>query len=156
MLDPGGNNVVIVRSTFLHKLIEEERETGVLEFDVKTPEDVYTSQAGNYRHRREGLSVRIDKADRDGVWHPRKRTDVLLRDVAPKRKRLYLQRELLSSQSHEVFLSTRKNPVRFAIKMASNEFRYYAIDNRLLRGMVKFAIQVIRLALRLIRVKVIK
>lgn len=154
--DPGGNNVVIVRSADLQEIVGNGRADGSLTFDEKTADDVYASQAGNYRHRREGLSVRVANAEREGVWHPRKRVEPGDYKVSDDRRELYNHRERLSSSSHIVFSGVRKNPLAFAVRMGAAEIKYYRLNKRLFRGSAKLAIQVGRLAVRLLRYRVFR
>lgn len=154
--DPGGNNIVVVRSSLLREIVLSGIEDGELLFSSSSPEDVFASQAGNYRHRREGLAVRVIQAEESNQWHPTKRIYPDRYVIEDSRVRLYEQRGKLSEISHELFLKSRKRPLFFAMKMLPHEIYYYHLSGRLARGTVKVAIQLAALLYRTVKYKILK
>ncbi|MDW9182278.1 Coenzyme F420 hydrogenase/dehydrogenase, beta subunit C-terminal domain [Escherichia coli] len=79
--DPKGTNIVISRnkeiSSLMNKALREQR----LHLDNILVDDIVKAQAGNYRHRREGLKVRIQDADLKNIWHPKKREFYYLKNI---------------------------------------------------------------------------
>lgn len=107
--DSGGTNVVVVRNELMGALIDEGIATGELALDPLGPEETVQSQAGNFRHRREGLAVRLAARERAGAWHPPKRVSAKEAGATdPKRKRIYELRERLSELSHVAFLEAKQ------------------------------------------------
>lgn len=154
--DPGGNNIVIVRSPEIHEIISSGIEHGELSFSNGTVEDVVLSQSGNYRHRREGLGIRIEAAERNKEWYPKKRTALLeSTGVTAARRKLYEQRSRMSGMSHDVFLKSGKNPLVFAVKMIPQEIYYYHLSGRLFKGVAKVIVGISRLLYRLVRYRVV-
>lgn len=147
--DPGGNNVVIVREKVIDEIIREGQKSTVLRLDVKTPNEVQESQEGNYRHRREGLLVRMENAERKGTWYPEKRIFCDVSNISIRRRNLYLHREYISRLSHDVFLASDKKPLLFAMRMSIPEIKYYWLSSRLVRGLAKLSIQFCRLTARM-------
>jgi len=147
--DPGGNNVVVVRAKVIDEIVREGQKSAVLRFDVKTPNEVQESQEGNYRHRREGLLVRMENAEREGTWYPEKRILCDVSNISIRRRNLYLHREYISQLSHDAFLASDKKPLLFAMRMFIPEIKYYWLSSRLVRGLAKLSIQFCRLTARI-------
>jgi len=136
---PQGTNIVIVRNTEIAHLLDEGRVEGALELVEQSVDKVYESQAGNYRHRREGLSVRILDAEARGAWHPAKRITASTFDVSERRAKIYRLRAVISGKSHTAFRDAkeRRSFLVFYMKMFPLEMRYYWLNERLLKGMAK-------------------
>lgn len=124
--DPRGTNIVVVRNSEIGRLLAAGAAAGDLRWDELTPRDVYRSQAGNYRHRRDGLAYRLWKKDRAGAWRPRKRTSPDPERVRPGRRRVYDLREELARVSHTAFLAAKRagSFARFEQAMAPLVSRY--------------------------------
>lgn len=56
--DGKGTNIVITRSELADDLLNQGKETGELELDIITLEQVYASQQGSFNHRQDGYSMR--------------------------------------------------------------------------------------------------
>lgn len=94
--DPAGNNVVVVRDPTLRNLIlTHQRE---LSIDSITAERVYQSQAGGFRHRRQGLAHRLFLAQQANRWHPKKRVEAR-KSKFPVRRKIYEYRIRLREES---------------------------------------------------------
>lgn len=120
--DPGGNSVIIVRNKKLDNLLKAARANRGLVLKDASPEDIYTSQAGNYRHRWEGLSVRLSEADVRGEWRPQKRIQAGQFKIDRNRTKIYKLRSVIASKSHILFLQAKRN---YSIKwFQRNIFRY--------------------------------
>jgi len=102
-IDWRGTNVVVARDQKLAELLSQGAQDGDLTLDVLGPDDVARTQAGNFRHRREGLAVRLAD-DRDaGRWSPTKRVAPGRDHVTPDRVELIRRRRALSETTHEAF-----------------------------------------------------
>lgn len=125
--DSRGTNIVITRNPRLNELVTEAAQSGPLRLDSLHPDKIVESQAANYRHRREGLSVRIDNASKTDTWHPTKRVKVDDFDVGETRKKIYLLRSQLSERSHIEFLKAKRmnSLIIFLTKMISTELEYF-------------------------------
>lgn len=139
--DPAGSNIVVVRHERIAQLIAEGIADDRLALTEQTVEAVYQSQAGNYRHRQEGLSVRINEADTRKEWHPPKRIQADSFQVSEHRKRIYAFRTALAKRSHEVFFEAKQRSsfLYFYRKMLPMELRYFRLNGNLLKGMTKSA-----------------
>jgi hypothetical protein len=97
-----GTNIIVSRSDVFEKYLKKyENEIFIEEVSV---DDFYETQAGNYRHRRDGMKVRIENAS---YWVPTKRT-LSNEKVSPKRNALYLYRQYLSEKSITFFNIAKK------------------------------------------------
>ena len=136
MADNGGDNIVIVRHPVISKLLACGIEQGKLAMDSLTVDDVIQSQAGNYRHRQEGLSVRIADAEKRGVWQPKKRVRPSDYSLSKDREKLYMTRMLLSEKSHKAFYSAKKGGSLwiFMLKMFPYELYYNYLNKRVVKG----------------------
>jgi coenzyme F420-reducing hydrogenase beta subunit len=102
--DPRGTNIVVSRSSLIDSLFEEGQAAGEIEVFEASPEDVVASQAGGFRHRREGLAVRLADDAAAGLSVPRKRVSEHLADeVPPRRKEVLRQRRRMARLSHLAF-----------------------------------------------------
>lgn len=137
--DSGGTNIVIVRDKKIAELIQQGINNGGLVLSEQPVEKVYESQAGNYRHRQEGLSLRIAQAEKIGVWHPRKRIQAGSFDISRRRRKIYDLRVRISNRSHQAFLEAkRKNSFAlFYMKMLPLELKYLYLNGGLIKGILK-------------------
>ncbi|WP_394554212.1 Coenzyme F420 hydrogenase/dehydrogenase, beta subunit C-terminal domain [Agromyces sp. MMS24-JH15] len=99
-----GMNVIVSRRPELDALLRESAE---LVLDELTLDEVAATQAGNFRHRRVGLSVRLHDDVAAGRPVPVKRVPASLEGVDRTRVRLVRQRRLISRRSHEAFADAR-------------------------------------------------
>lgn len=98
-----GTNLVVVRDERFAKLLEVGRSRGEIELEDLSPEDLVETQAGNFRHRREGLAVRLADDRAQGVRTPAKRVAPSLSGVSPARIKVIRTRRELSRVSHGAF-----------------------------------------------------
>lgn len=97
-----GHNVVVIRHPTLSQIIDEGAVAGVITRHPLGPDRAAESQAGNFRHRREGLQLRLYDDQAAGRWTPSKRV-VPSQDIPRRRKPIVRARRILSSSSHEKF-----------------------------------------------------
>lgn len=148
--DSGGRNILVVRNIQLLALLEVGLRESRIELIEEKVNKVYESQAGNYRHRQEGLSVRQEVAKKINIWYPVKRINKNNFDVSFERKKLYLHRELIAEKSHELFLEAKKSNsfLLFVIKILPLQFKYYLINKRLLKHTVVYFYQIFKYIFR--------
>jgi len=98
--DSLGTNIITIRHPDLLNLLEESKdELNLIEL---SPKKIYESQAGGFRHRRQGLSYRLYLKDQNQQWRPEKRFPAS-NHISAKRKRIYEKRLLITKESHESF-----------------------------------------------------
>jgi len=107
--DPQGTSLLILRNTELLEIINKYNNKEVLHLSELTADDVAKAQAGGFRHRREGLSFRIDRKEKNNIWYPIKRVKAGDFKLKRKRKRLYILREKIAKKSHMAFLKALEN-----------------------------------------------
>jgi coenzyme F420 hydrogenase subunit beta len=107
--DSGGTNVVVVRSRVLHALLTDAVAEGRLHLDSIAVEKVVESQAGGFRHRRDGLAYRLKLEDGAGRWRPAKRVAPSASHLAAKLREIYMLRYELGKTSHAVFAAAKAN-----------------------------------------------
>src|SRR5690606_39067049 len=139
-------NIVVVRHARISDLIRGGIESGFLALSEQPVDKVYESQAGNYRHRQEGLSLRIAQADAKGIWHPEKRVGPTSYTVSSKRRKIYDTRVRLAQKSHLAFLKAKekKSFIYFYAAMLPLEIKYLYLNGRLGKGMVKSVYTLVR------------
>lgn len=107
---PYGTNVVVSRNRVIDEIFDvgaAAREITVLDASA---DRVATSQAGGFRHRRDGLAVRLADDIAAGLSVPAKRVSPTQAvDVPPKRANLIRQRRRMAARSHESFLAALEN-----------------------------------------------
>lgn len=99
--DGEGCNVVVVRNKDVRDLIKRHR--GELVLHDSTPQEIYQSQAGGFRHRRQGLQYRLHAHKQRGEWTPTKRVQPTLDGISAERQRIYAMRTTLKNQSFVAF-----------------------------------------------------
>lgn len=102
----GGTNVVVVRNPDILKIIEENYKE--LELDEITAEKTYESQAGGFRHRRDGLAYRLHLKDQNEEHRPKKRLSASS-SIKKNRKAIYKKRLELKDESFRSFKKAKEN-----------------------------------------------
>lgn len=125
--DPRGTNVVVSRNRQIDALFEQARVDGEIEVHDASPSDVIASQAGGFRHRREGLAVRLGDDMAEGLSVPRKRVPLSLADeVSARRREVLRQRRRMARISHVAFQSAlAAADLQIYLKAHRNEARRY-------------------------------
>lgn len=137
--DPGGNNILVARNAVISGILKKGLQEGKLHLQSQTVDKVYESQAGNYRHRQEGLSIRTKHAKKEGIWFPRKRFNDTSFIVPAIRSKIYLLRSHIAERS-QLHFSKSKNSnsfLFFVLKMAPLEVKYFGLTRGWLRGIKK-------------------
>ncbi len=98
-----GDNILIVRNPTLQDVIQRALREGRLVLDVISVAEVIASQAGCYRHRRDGLAYRLLLKDQAGKWRPPKRVSPRSDHLNSRLKRKYSMRAQVAAASHEAF-----------------------------------------------------
>jgi len=98
--DGKGTNIIVVRNPEIGDLIK--RNASELALDAISAERVYQSQAGGFRHRREGLSYRLFLKDKEQQWRPVKRVEPS-DSLSKRRRRIYEGRIPLLKKANEAF-----------------------------------------------------
>lgn len=103
--DSMGTNIVIIRNPAIMKLVEQNIQE--LKLDELSIDEVFESQAGGFRHRREGLAYRLYLKEKNGEWRPKKRVEAN-EGISPKRKKIYDQRVTLMEESYSAYKNAAK------------------------------------------------
>lgn len=98
-----GTNIVISRNPQLTSLLQEYKNE--VTHENVSVDDFYESQAGNFRHRRDGLKVRVEHAK---TWVPKKRLNLCATESDHVRQAMYLYRSVLSEKSNTLFMIAKK------------------------------------------------
>jgi coenzyme F420-reducing hydrogenase beta subunit len=98
-----GTNIHVLRNAQVAAILEEGRQRGDLVLFEADAEQFVASQGGNYRHRREGLQVRLADCAHAGRPAPRKRDFGVRHDTTLLRRMIYRTRVELGDRSHEAF-----------------------------------------------------
>ena len=99
--DGEGCNVIVVRNQDVQNLIDAHRDELVLH-DSDSAE-VYQSQAGGFRHRRQGLAYRLHVHQERGEWTPTKRVKPSLDGISEQRQKTYAMRTTLKNESFAAY-----------------------------------------------------
>lgn len=126
-----GTNVIVTRNTELDAVFDAGAAGGEIELVDLTAEEVATSQAGGFRHRREGMAVRLADDIGAGLSVPTKRVTPGVR-VSGRRAALIRQRRLLSKVSLEAFAQAREfgNLDYYLIPMTTEVETYRRLERR--------------------------
>jgi len=103
--DSMGTNIITVRHPDIQKIFAENEDK--IYIKEISSEKVYQSQAGGFRHRRDGLAYRLYLKDSNNEWRPEKRFEASDK-LSSKRKRIYEKRTLLSQESFKAYKIAEK------------------------------------------------
>ncbi|GGD03472.1 Coenzyme F420 hydrogenase/dehydrogenase, beta subunit C-terminal domain [Hyunsoonleella pacifica] len=101
--DPEGTSLIIVRNKKILTLLENASKEDRVKLTEITEIEAGDSQAGGFRHRRQGLSYRLKKRQENGEWAPKKRVKPGEFNIPTKRQKIYDLREQLATDSHIFF-----------------------------------------------------
>lgn len=124
-----GTNVVVCRNPVLQELIIGGHASGELLLDTLPVEDVVRSQAGNLRHRWDGLAVRSADDLAQGKKIPRKRILPGSRPTSFVRRLIVRLRRRISERSHPLFLEAKK---RRSLVYFFEGMKFYLISMKIL------------------------
>lgn len=108
-VDSRGTNVVISRNELIDQILQQGAEEQIISLDKLTREDAVRSQAGGFRHRREGLAVRLADDKNAGLSVPRKRVEPSLKTVSAQRRALIRHRRRMGRESQKLFAEALRN-----------------------------------------------
>src|SRR5690606_36216266 len=103
-----GTNVLLCRNAVIQRLIDRGQAEGELFIAPLSAAEAAQSQAGNFRHRREGLALRLADDQNAGLWAPTKRVMPDANIVGSRRRELIRRRRELSRASHELFATAKR------------------------------------------------
>jgi coenzyme F420 hydrogenase subunit beta len=106
--DSRGTNIVVARLPFLARLLEAAAAEGRIHLEALAKDRVIASQAGGFRHRRDGLRYRLWLADQAGWWRPKKRVAPSASHLSARDKKIFELRSRLAEQSHTAFLKAKQ------------------------------------------------
>lgn len=101
--DPRGTNVVISRNPMIDGILLQGAAQGELELEPITAAEAVATQAGGFRHRRDGLAVRLADDLARGLPVPVKRVPPEGRAGGRRRARLVRHRRVMAELSHSAF-----------------------------------------------------
>jgi coenzyme F420 hydrogenase subunit beta len=105
--DAAGTNVVVVRAQTLNSLLTDAVKLGRLHLDAIAVGKVVESQAGGFRHRRDGLAYRLFLEDQAGRWRPTKRVKASADQLTLRLRKIYALRQQLAEASHAAFAAAK-------------------------------------------------
>jgi coenzyme F420 hydrogenase subunit beta len=146
VVDGRGTNIIVVRSQELDNILTDGCKSGEITLEQVDAETVAQSQAGNFRHRREGLAYRIWLLDQQGKWHPTKRVKANRNHLTPRRRLLYELRALASEKSHTAFAEAKASNKfsTFSGEMRGILYRYHRVNGTYHRFLAKTVLNSIR------------
>jgi coenzyme F420-reducing hydrogenase beta subunit len=107
-----GTNIIVSRNDLFDKyLIDYKNE---IKTETVTVDVFYETQAANYRHRRDGLKVRVEN---ETGWLPKKRMYLSEKISSRTRNKIYMYRRYMSDMSTKNFLIAKKNKSIFVFKL---------------------------------------
>lgn len=130
-----GTNIVVSRSARASELLLSGAARDEITLEPLSLDKVAASQAGNFRHRRDGLRVRLADDHDAGLSIPRKRVEPGRDHVTPQRVRLIRQRRSMSANSLEWFAEAKATGdlSRYTGPMAAAIAGYRRLESSLLR-----------------------
>lgn len=101
--DPMGTNIIISRSEKITKIFQKEIEFENKDLFLKevSKDEVIKSQSAGFRHRREGLKIRLYWKNKRKEWVPKKRVEPnQMKGLSWRYKMIYKTRLRITEKSH--------------------------------------------------------
>lgn len=135
MSDPLGTNVVVTRNKIIDDIVEKGLNKKELWTKPLSVDDVFDTQAANFRHRRGGA---LHRKDIIKTWTPKIRKDVCEEHKASKSSIVYKKRLMLSKESILVMEKAKKlnSLVYFKVVMLPKVFSYEISNLGFKKGVV--------------------
>lgn len=99
-----GTNIVVSRSLLISEILNDASKSGEVKLDHVSVDELVQSQEGNFRHRREGLALRLADDDAAGLHRPEKRVSANGEELSENRREIVRLRRAMGQASHELFL----------------------------------------------------
>jgi coenzyme F420-reducing hydrogenase beta subunit len=142
-----GTNIHVLRNAQLAAILREGAQRGdIVLFDSDADEFV-DSQGGNYRHRREGLQVRLADCRQAGRPAPRKRDFPGLHPPGLFKRLVYRARVDIGDRSHDMFLRATRarnhDIFRTGMKPLVKRYRLFSMlaSGRALKQLMNMLVQ---------------
>jgi coenzyme F420-reducing hydrogenase beta subunit len=103
MKDWRGSSLLVVRSHELLRVLNDGMESGDLALRELSERQVISSQDAGFRHRRQGLALRLGIKAQSNEWFPPKRTKPVFKPDSNWEKRLFELRMKLTKASFDAF-----------------------------------------------------
>ncbi len=103
-----GTNVIVARNKELVELLQQGSDQQKISIENLSLADAVRSQGGGLRHRRAGLSVRLQDDVDQGLHRPQKRVAPSHEGIPEWRIKLIRQRKRLAERSFETFIEAKK------------------------------------------------
>lgn len=142
-IDPNGTNLLIVRNKVINNLLKEALGDKKIHIVDLTEKDAIDAQSGGFRQRRDGLSYRLNKHDKKGLWRPVKRIEANSFNLPPLRKLIFKMR-------YEI---TVKSRIYFKEALEKNDYEWYKNKLRVQLKILRI-LEITSSAPRIIRKKV--
>ena len=141
LLESEGKNLVITRSALAEELVGNGVRSGAVDAVDLSPDAAAASQAAGFRHRRQGLAVRLAERERTGRYVPPKRVAPDPEGLETPFGRRMLAREAIVGQSHHAYALARQtwDLPTFHRAMRGSIRRYRAADLRTLGASLREA-----------------
>ncbi|QCV87444.1 coenzyme F420 hydrogenase [Acidipropionibacterium jensenii] len=132
--DSRGTNLIISRNRMLDEILDAAASSGEITLIPLAAADAVQSQAGGFRHRREGLALRLSDDQSAGLSVPRKRVAPDGHAVSEARATLLRQRRRMAKLSHQAFSEARASGDlgRYKRAMTKEIRRYRRLDGPLI------------------------
>ena len=126
-----GTNVVVTRSPEADRILADGMSDGTVYLEPLTPESAALSQAGNFRHRRDGLRVRLADDLAAGRSVPSKRVAPGYDGVTAERVALIRQRRAMSELSLRTFAQAKSSGrlAEYTVPMRAAIARYRRLES---------------------------
>lgn len=132
--DPKGTSLIITRNPVLNEILTLGFNDNEIYLTDLSANDAYNAQAGGFRHRRQGLSYRLQKRKVNNEWYPNKRVLPGEFNLDDRRKNIYDLREEISERSHISFLNAlHKNDINVFYSEMKDVFDKYRKLNEVSR-----------------------
>jgi len=140
--DYRGHNIIITRNKKLNEILNLASRKNEIFLRKSNSKELYNSQQSSFRHRREGLAIRINILKASGYWYPKKRVFKNLKNINNNRIKVYNQRIILQNLSNTLYKKKY-----FYLKIIFQVTKYYFYSKKLIKFLIKEFIRFLKIRL---------
>lgn len=102
-----GTNAVVCRDPIALKILQSGKRDGEITLESLSAEEIATTQSGNFRHKKDGLSLRLSDDLCAGKKIPRKRLESTSKQLSAYRQKIVRLRRKMGYASHVSYFTAK-------------------------------------------------
>lgn len=108
VVDKNGTSIIIVRNKIIQNLLDLAVDENRISLNQIDESEIIESQAGGFRHKREGLAYRLFLEQASNMWAPKKRVEPS-RKLSKSKRKIHRTRIHVRDSSTKHFIEAQQN-----------------------------------------------